>query len=178
MDYLPLFADLSGRPVLVVGGGDIAARKIELLRRARARVQIASRELCPELQALPDKQELEWVATEFDPSQLDGVFLVIAATDDNHLNTQVFEAANARHKLVNVVDDQPKCTFIFPSIVDRSPLVVAISSSGTAPVLARMVREKIETLLPASLGHMAEVAGLWRDKVKQRYSRMSDRRRF
>ena len=86
MDYLPLFADLSGRPVLVVGGGDIAARKIELLRRARARVQIASRELCPELQALLDKQELEWVATEFDPSQLDGVFLVIAATDDNHLN--------------------------------------------------------------------------------------------
>ncbi|EIB96937.1 siroheme synthase CysG [Pantoea anthophila] len=178
MDYLPLFADLSGRPVLVVGGGDIAARKIELLRRARARVQIASRELCPELQELLDKQELEWVATEFDPSQLDGVFLVIAATDDNHLNTQVFEAANARHKLVNVVDDQPKCTFIFPSIVDRSPLVVAISSSGTAPVLARMLREKIETLLPASLGQMAEVAGLWRDKVKQRFSRMSDRRRF
>ncbi len=178
MDYLPLFADLSGRPVLVVGGGDIAARKIELLRRARARVQIASRELCPELQELLDKQELEWVATEFDPAQLDGVFLVIAATDDNHLNTQVFEAANARHKLVNVVDDQPKCTFIFPSIVDRSPLVVAISSSGTAPVLARMLREKIETLLPASLGQMAEVAGLWRDKVKQRFSRMSDRRRF
>ncbi|HAH13019.1 MAG TPA: siroheme synthase, partial [Pantoea agglomerans] len=178
MDYLPLFADLSGRPVLVVGGGDIAARKIELLRRARARVLIASRELCPELQALLDKQELEWLATEFDPAQLDGVFLVIAATDDNHLNTQVFEAANARHKLVNVVDDQPKCTFIFPSIVDRSPLVVAISSSGTAPVLARMLREKIETLLPASLGQMAEVAGLWRDKVKQRFSRMSDRRRF
>ena len=85
MDYLPLFADLSGRPVLVVGGGDIAARKIELLRRARARVLIASRELCPELQALLDKQALEWLATEFDPAQLDGVFLVIAATDDNHL---------------------------------------------------------------------------------------------
>lgn len=178
MDYLPLFADLAGRPVLVVGGGDIAARKIELLRRAGARIQIASRELCPELQTLLDEQQLEWLATAFEPAQLDKVFLVIAATDDNALNAQVYDEANARHKLVNVVDDQPKCSFIFPSIVDRSPLVVAISSSGTAPVLARMLREKLETLLPSHLGQMAELAGLWRDKVKARFSRMSDRRRY
>lgn len=178
MDYLPLFADLAGRPVLVVGGGDIAARKIELLRRAGARIQIASRELCPELQALLDEQQLEWLATSFEPAQLDKVFLVIAATDDNALNAQVYDEANARHKLVNVVDDQPKCSFIFPSIVDRSPLVVAISSSGTAPVLARMLREKLETLLPSHLGQMAELAGQWRDKVKARFSRMSDRRRY
>ncbi|WP_349887522.1 siroheme synthase CysG [Pantoea ananatis] len=178
MDYLPLFADLAGRPVLVVGGGDIAARKIELLRRAGARIQIASRELCPELQALLDEQQLEWLATSFEPAQLDKVFLVIAATDDNALNAQVYDEANARHKLVNVVDDQPKCSFIFPSIVDRSPLVVAISSSGTAPVLARMLREKLETLLPSHLGQMAELAGQWRDKVKARFSRMPDRRRY
>ncbi|WP_089527755.1 siroheme synthase CysG [Pantoea ananatis] len=178
MDYLPLFADLAGRPVLVVGGGDIAARKIELLRHAGARIQIASRELCPELQALLDEQQLEWLATSFEPAQLDKVFLVIAATDDNALNAQVYDEANARHKLVNVVDDQPKCSFIFPSIVDRSPLVVAISSSGTAPVLARMLREKLETLLPSHLGQMAELAGQWRDKVKARFSRMSDRRRY
>ncbi|CRH30551.1 siroheme synthase CysG [Pantoea ananatis] len=178
MDYLPLFADLAGRPVLVVGGGDIAARKIELLRRAGARIQIASRELCPELQALLDEQQLEWLATSFEPAQLDKVFLVIAATDDNALNAQVYDEANACHKLVNVVDDQPKCSFIFPSIVDRSPLVVAISSSGTAPVLARMLREKLETLLPSHLGQMAELAGQWRDKVKARFSRMSDRRRY
>ncbi|CRH39589.1 Siroheme synthase 1 {ECO:0000255/HAMAP-Rule:MF_01646} [Pantoea ananatis] len=178
MDYLPLFADLAGRPVLVVGGGDIAARKIELLRRAGARIQIASRELCPELQALLDEQQLEWLATSFEPAQLDKVFLVIAATDDNALNAQVYDEANARHKLVNVVDDQPKCSFIFPSIVDRSPLVVAISSSGTSPVLARMLREKLETLLPSHLGQMAELAGQWRDKVKARFSRMSDRRRY
>lgn len=178
MDYLPLFADLAGRPVLVVGGGDIAARKIELLRRAGARIQIASRELCPELQTLLDEQQLEWLAMAFEPAQLDKVFLVIAATDDNALNAQVYDEANARHKLVNVVDDQPKCSFIFPSIVDRSPLVVAISSSGTAPVLARMLREKLETLLPSHLGQMAELAGQWRDKVKARFSRMSDRRRY
>nr|WP_310616066.1 siroheme synthase CysG [Pantoea cypripedii] len=178
MDYLPLFADLKNRPVLVVGGGDIAARKIELLRRAGAHVRVTARELGHELQALHEIAAIEWIAQTFDAEQLEGVFLVIAATDNNVLNSQVFDAANARHKLVNVVDDQPKCSFIFPSIVDRSPLVVAISSSGTAPVLARLLREKIEALLPANLGQMATVAGQWRDKVKQRYRQMSERRRF
>lgn len=178
MDYLPIFAELKEKPVLVVGGGDIASRKIELLRRAGAKVLIAARELCPELQALADEQQLTWLAKEFDEAQLDHVFLVIAATDDSALNARVFDAANQRYRLVNVVDDQPKCTFIFPSIVDRSPLVVAISSSGTAPVLARMLREKLEALLPANLGQMAEVAGSWRDRVKARFSKMSDRRRF
>ena len=178
MDYLPLFADLKSRPVLVVGGGDIAARKIELLRRAGSRVLVVARDLGHELQALLEIDAIEWIAHRFEAAQLDGVFLVIAATDDNALNAEVFEAANARHKLVNVVDDQPKCSFIFPSIVDRSPLVVAISSSGTAPVLARLLREKIEALLPANLGQMADVAGQWRDKVKQRYRKMSERRRF
>lgn len=178
MDYLPIFADLKSKPVLVVGGGDIAARKIELLRRAGARVQVAARELCAELQALADIDQLEWLATSFDEAQLDRVFLVIAATDDSELNSRVFEAANRRYLLVNVVDDQPKCSFIFPSIVDRSPLVVAISSSGTAPVLARLLREKLEALLPANLGQMAEIAGQWRSKVKQRFNKMSDRRRF
>ncbi|MBP2168059.1 uroporphyrin-III C-methyltransferase/precorrin-2 dehydrogenase/sirohydrochlorin ferrochelatase [Erwinia toletana] len=178
MDYLPIFADLKSKPVLVVGGGDIAARKIELLRRAGARIQIASRALCEELQALAEINAVEWLATEFDEAQLDSVFLVIAATDDSQLNARVFAAANQRFRLVNVVDDQPKCTFIFPSIVDRSPLVVAISSSGTAPVLARLLREKLEALLPANLGQMAQIAGEWRGKVKQRFHKMSDRRRF
>ena len=178
MDYFPIFADLKSKPVLVVGGGDIAARKIELLRRAGARVQVAARELCEELQALADIDQLEWLSTSFDEAQLDSVFLVIAATDDSELNARVFDAANQRHLLANVVDDQPKCSFIFPSIVDRSPLVVAISSSGTAPVLARLLREKLETLLPTNLGQMAEIAGQWRDKVKQRFSKMADRRRF
>lgn len=178
MDYLPLFAALKAKPVLVVGGGDVAARKIELLRRAGAYVQIAARELCAELQALADSQQVEWLATAFTEQLLDRVFLVIAATDDSALNARVFEAANQRYLLVNVVDDQPKCSFIFPSVVDRSPLVVAISSSGTAPVLARLLRERLEALLPASLGQMAAVAGQWRDRVKQRFSKISERRRF
>ena len=178
MDYLPLFADIRHKPVLVVGGGDVAARKIELLRRAGARVQVVSQSLCDELRELENQNEIEWLAKTYQASQLDTVFLVIAATDNSELNAQVYQDATDRHLLANVVDDQPKCSFIFPSIVDRSPLVVAISSSGTAPVLARLLREKLEALLPATLGQMADIAGQWRGKVKARFSKMSDRRRF
>lgn len=178
MDYLPIFADIRNKPVLVVGGGDVAARKISLLRRAGAQVNIVAHALCEELTALEESGEVNWFARDYLATQLDTVFLVIAATDDTVLNGRVFTDASERRLLANVVDDQPKCSFIFPSIVDRSPLVVAISSSGTAPVLARLLREKLEALLPANLGQMAEIAGQWRDKVKQRFHKMSERRRF
>lgn len=178
MDYLPLFAALKDRPVLVVGGGEVAARKIALLTRAGASVRVVARRLHPELTALHDAQAIDWISQAFDESQLDHVFLVIAATSDSALNRRVFDAANARQRLVNVVDDQPLCSFIFPSIVDRSPLVVAISSGGNAPVLARLLREKIEALLPANLGRMAGVAGTWRDRIKARLTTTDARRRF
>ncbi|MBU9816708.1 uroporphyrinogen-III C-methyltransferase [Rahnella sp. C60] len=178
MDYLPIFADLKQRPVLVVGGGEVAARKIDLLLRAGAQVRIVAQALSPELEQRRQAAEISWSAQAFLPEQLDDVFLVIAATDDAALNAEVFEQANLRHVLANVVDDQPKCSFIFPSIVDRSPIVVAISSSGKAPVLARMLREKLETLLPNSLGQMADIAGRWRENVKAQFSCMRSRRRF
>ncbi|WP_297202472.1 siroheme synthase CysG [uncultured Pluralibacter sp.] len=178
MDYLPLFAALKGRPVLVIGGGDVAARKIALLRRAGARVQVVARELGPDVAELAARQQIEWRATSFEESQLDTIFLVIAATDDPALNRRVHAAAEARQRLVNVVDDRPLCTFIFPSIVDRTPLIVAISSGGTAPVLARLLREKLEALLPASLGPMARIAGEWRERIKTRLTTVARRRRF
>jgi len=178
VDYLPIFADLKQRPVLVVGGGEVAARKIDLLLRAGAQVRVVAQSLSSEVEHLRHKSAIQWLAESFTADQLDDVFLVIAATDDAVLNAQVYEEANQRRVLANVVDDQPKCSFIFPSIVDRSPIVVAISSSGQAPVLARMLREKLETLLPASIGKMAEIAGNWRERVKQRFSMMSARRRF
>lgn len=178
MDYLPLFAELKHRPVLVIGGGEIAYRKIDLLLRAQAVVQVVARELAAEVSALVAEQRIQWLGTDYHAEQIDKVFFVIAATDDSQLNEQVYQDAQRKYKLVNVVDDQARCSFIFPSIVDRSPLIVAISSAGTAPVLARMLREKIEALLPARLGDAAQLAGKWRDRVKQRFSRMSDRRRF
>lgn len=178
MDYLPLFAELSGRSVLVVGGGEIAARKISLLRRAGARISVVSRELGEELEALYQQQQIVWLAKSFEASQLDEVFLVIAATNNCALNQRVYDAAEQRHKLVNVVDDQARCSFIFPSIVDRSPLIVAISSAGKAPVLARFWREKLEALLPSSLGEVARIAGEWRDRVKQTLPDVTRRRYF
>ncbi|MEC5321280.1 siroheme synthase CysG [Brenneria populi subsp. brevivirga] len=178
MNYLPLFADLRDRPVLVVGGGEVAARKIELLQRAGAEIKVVSQSLSAHLAAQHQAGRLEWVARHFTPELLAEVFLVIAATDDRQLNARVFEAANQRRLLANVVDDQPKCSFIFPSIVDRSPLVVAISSGGQAPVLARLLREKLEALLPVTLGAMAQLAGGWRDRIKQRLHSSGERRRF
>lgn len=178
MDYLPIFADLKQRPVLVVGGGDVAARKVSLLQRAGAEIRIVAQSLSPELEQQRQQGRVLWLGKTFDPQQLDDVFLAIAATDDNALNAAVFAEADKRRVLANVVDDQPRCSFIFPSIIDRSPLVVAVSSSGQAPVLARLLREKLEALLPASLGQMAQVAGHWRGQVKQRLASIGERRRF
>lgn len=178
MGYLPLFADLKRRPVLVVGGGEVAARKIDLLHRAGAQVRVVAQTLSSELEQLHQDGRIHWLALDFLPEQLDEVFLVIAATNDTALNAAVFAAADKRHLLANVVDDQPRCSFIFPSIVDRSPLVVAISSAGQAPVLARILREKLEALLPSSLGDMAAIAGRWRGRVKQHVASMGERRRF
>lgn len=178
MDYLPIFADLKQRPVLVVGGGEVAARKVDLLLRAGAEIRIVAQSLSPILEHLHQQGQVHWLGQAFAAQQLDEVFLVIAATDDSALNAEVFAEADKRRVLANVVDDQPRCSFIFPSIIDRSPLVVAVSSSGQAPVLARMLREKLEALLPARLGQMAEVAGRWRGQVKQRLNAMGERRRF
>ena len=177
MDYLPIFADLKQRPVLVVGGGDVAARKVDLLQRAGAEIRIVAQSLSPELELQRQRGQLLWLGKTFDPPQLDDVFLAIAATDDNALNAAVFAEADKRRVLANVVDDQPRCSFIFPSIIDRSPLVVAVSSSGRAGAGAVAAR-KLEALLPASLGQMAQVAGRWRGRVKQRLASIGERRRF
>ena len=165
-------------PVLVIGGDEIAERKIKFLLRAQAQVQVVAGTLSPALADLAARQALSWRATEFSESLVDDVFLVIAATEDEALNQRVFAAANARYRLVNVVDNQALCSFVFPSIVDRSPLLVAISSSGKAPVLSRILREKIEALLPTNLGRLAESASYWRNHLKTRLTTTEARRRF
>ena len=178
MEYLPIFAEVKDRPVLVIGGGEIAARKITFLLRAEAKVQIVAEMLMPELAEKVEREEIQWRATVFEEQQLDDVFLVIAATEDDELNQRVYVAANARYRLVNVVDNQALCSFVFPSIVDRSPLLVAISSSGKAPVLSRILREKIEALLPTNLGRLAETASYWRHHIKTHLKTTAERRRF
>ena len=202
MRYFPLFADLRGRRVLVVGGGEVAERKLRLLREAGARVDVVAREiLAPELRewvgAVPQAGQtspvhvgatarandpltgmVRWLAHEFDESQLDGATLVIAATSDAVLNGQVAAASRARELLCNVVDDAERSGFIVPAIVDRSPLVIAISSGGTAPVLARLVRERIESLLDESVGALARLLEDWRDRIRHALPDVAARRHF
>ena len=178
MNYLPIFVDLKNRPVLVVGGGHVALRKIEALLKAQAKVKVVAEKLHSSVQALVDEQKVEWLATRFKDEQVNQAYLVIAATDDNALNQQVFNAAEAQQRLVNVVDDQPRCSYIFPSIIDRSPVQIAISSGGAAPVLIRLLREKLEALIPQNIGLMATLATQWRNAVKAKFPQLTQRRRF
>jgi uroporphyrin-III C-methyltransferase/precorrin-2 dehydrogenase/sirohydrochlorin ferrochelatase len=171
-----MFADLRGRRVLVFGGGEVAARKVRLLLQAGAQVRVVARALGEELARQPST--VEWIAREFDPAQLQDVELVIAATDDVALNARVAETGRAAGLFVNVVDDPERSGFIVPAIVDRSPLVIAISSGGVAPMLARAVRERIETLLDGSIGRLAEFLERWRERIKSAFPDVSGRRRF
>ncbi|PSV23157.1 uroporphyrinogen-III C-methyltransferase [Photobacterium sp. GB-27] len=178
MDYLPIFADLKRRPCLVVGGGDSAWRKTRMLLKAGADVRVIAPRLNADFTAALASQQIKLVGEHFSPSDLDGIFLAIAATERKAINALVYQSANQRQVLVNVVDDTQRCSFIIPSIVDRSPIIVAISSSGQAPVLARLLREKLEALLPQHLGRMATIAGNFRQRLSQTVSSFSARRYF
>ena len=167
MDHLPVFLQLRAVPVLVVGGGRIAQRKIDLLLRVGAQITVVAPRLNPVLARRAAAGEIVHRETRFEPLHLEGMQLVIAATDLKALNTSVSQAARERALPVNVVDDPQLSTFYFPAIVDRSPLLVAIGSGGRAPVLARWVREQIEALLPATLGTLATFMGARRAAVRE-----------
>ena len=167
MEHLPIFLQLRGRPAVVVGGGHVAARKVELLLRSGASVSIIAPSLCQELRERVDAGELTHIQTSFDPSHLDKAELVVAATSAREVNAAVSRAARERRIPVNVVDDSELSTFIFPALVDRSPIVVAVSSAGHAPVLARRLREQLEALLPARLGALARFMGARREAVRK-----------
>ena len=178
MQYLPLFVKLTDKPVLIVGGGSVALRKAGTLLSAGAKLYVVSPQFAPEFIEWQQQGKAELIQGYFQPELLNGKLLVIAATDHDEVNAAVFEAANQRNILVNTVDDQPKCGFIFPSIIDRSPILIAISSFGTAPVLARRLREKLEALLPQHLGPLAELVGRFRARVKAKISGFAARRQF
>ena len=177
MRYFPLFADLRGRRVLVVGGGEVAERKVRLLIEAGADVHVVAPELSRWL-ASREGESVTWIATRFDASQLAGAVLVVAATNDASVNAQVSGAARAANVFANVVDDAERSSVIVPAIVDRSPLVIAISSGGVAPVLARLARERIEVLFDGSYGVLAAMLERWRSCIKAALPDVSRRRRF
>lgn len=178
MDFLPLFHNLRDRLVLVVGGGEIALRKARLLDEAGARLRVVAPLIDGELCALVERGAGELLLRGYDDSDLDGCVLVIAATDDEPLNARVSQAAGERNLPVNVVDAPALCSVIFPAIVDRSPLLVAVSSGGDAPVLTRLIRARLETLIPAAYGRLACLAQKFRGAVKQRFADVQQRRVF
>lgn len=178
MDYLPLFYDIKRQPCLIVGGGDVALRKAESLARSGAILSVVAPEIVGELQSLVKKTGGQCHGRAFEEKDIDGFALVVAATDDEAVNQQVHDAAQKTGCLLNVVDNPSLSNFIMPAVIDRNPLVIAISSAGKAPVLARIVRSRIETLFSSNYGVLAELAGSYRDKVKQTIKTAAARLRF
>jgi len=178
MDFLPVFMQLQGRNCLIVGGGDVATRKTSLLLDAGAKVLVVAPEISSLLTEWAGEGRLEHQAREFATADVDGMNLVIAGTNNRQVNESVHEAAVALQTPVNVVDNPDLCTFIMPSIVDRSPVVAAVSTGGASPVLARMIRSRLETIIPSAYGRLASMTAEFRDRVKARFNRPEDRRLF
>ena len=178
MQAFPLFLSLTDRRALVVGGGEPAARKTELLLSAGARVTLIAETVTGEIAQLIADGRVAWAGHDFDPADLDGVTLVIVATADGPLQARVSHAAQQRCVPVNVVDRPALSSFIMPAIVDRGPITVAISTGGTAPALARKLRAEIERALPATIGRLARFAEIFRDQVRRTLSEPRARRLF
>lgn len=178
MESFPLFFKLKEQPVLIIGGGEIAWHKANMLSRAEPKLKIIAPELHHSTAKLIDEQGFEYEQREYQPSDLDGVRLVVAATDDAELNGRIAADADSRGIIVNAVDMPDLGNVIFPSIVDRSPLVIAIGSGGRSPVLARLLRARIETLIPAGYGRLSALVGSLRAKAKEVFPNMDKRRRF
>lgn len=178
MDYLPLFMDIKHRTCLLVGGGEVALRKGALLHRCGARLVVVAPEVGEDLRSLAEDCGGEIHQRVFEDSDLEGVALVIAATSDVAVNQHISELAQSTSLPVNVVDQPDLCTFIVPAIVDRSPVVLAISTGGSSPVLTRQLKEKLEIMIPGAYGRLAAMLGSFRDKVKASIGDFEVRTRF
>ena len=179
MDYFPAFLKLDGKPCLLVGGGAVAARKAKALLVAGAALTIVSPEVVPAIDdMLSGSKGLRLIRRRFEPSDVDGKWLVVSATGDALVEKEVAAASDARRVFCNAVDMRQNCSFISPAIVDRSPLIVAVSSGGHAPVLSRKIRAQIESLLPATMGELASLAGRLRVRVASRFGDFGARLRF
>lgn len=178
MRLFPMFSDIRDRNVLVVGGGPVAWRKAVLFMEAQARIHVGAPDLYGPLCALVESGRVRHLPGAYKESWLEGQCLVVAASGVRSVNADVARDAARRGLWVNVVDDPDLSSFHVPAIVDRSPLVVAVSSSGVAPVLARRLREKFESLLDPALAGLAELAQCYRSRIRARYPDVDERRRF
>lgn len=179
MVYLPLFikADASF-PVLVIGGGEIAAAKTEALATVDTQVEVISKELGEAVIELCKAHHYPYTQAAYHPSQIEGKRVVIAATDDDAVNEQIAKDCRARGILVNVVDNPPLCDFIFPALIRRDSLQIAVSTSGVAPVLARMIKQTLETLIPASYTQLIRFMKDKKSEMRKHLTHIQPRRLF
>lgn len=178
MDYFPAFLDLRDRPCLLVGGGNVALRKARLLASAGARLTVVAPEICTGLVELADYHDFDLVRREFVADDVYDNWLVVSATGAADVERTVFQVASGAGIFCNGVDDRSNCSYITPAIVDRGSIVVAVSSGGTAPVLAAKLRAQIELMLPQGLHRLASIARDWRSRVTKNIKSLPGRRRF
>ena len=178
MQYLPLFLNLQQQRCLVVGGGEVAARKLELLIKAGVDITVVAISLCQRVEELKSQYPLTIKLNAFSPDDLANAQLVVAATDNRELNAEIAANAKAIGLWVNVVDRPDLGNFIFPAIIDRSPLIAAVASGGASPVLTRLLRGKIESVIPSAFGKLADLADQFRPMVKEHIQNPAQRRIF
>jgi uroporphyrin-III C-methyltransferase/precorrin-2 dehydrogenase/sirohydrochlorin ferrochelatase len=178
VDYFPVFMDLRARRCVVVGGGEVAARKASLVLRAEAQVTVVAPALCESLRLKREAGAFAHHARPYEPADLDRAVLVIAATNDREVNRAVSRDAQARQLPVNVVDDPELCSVIVPALVEREPILIAIGTGGSAPVLARLLRGRIEAHVPSAYGDLAALSAALRGEVQARLPDVNARRRF
>jgi len=178
MDFLPIFLNIKKRACLVVGGGSVAERKVSLLMDAGADVNVVSPELCESLRLLSEQGQIQYRQGTFTDTDIENKALVIAATDNTQVNESIADIANAKGVPVNVVDNPEHGSFIMPSIIDRSPVQIAVSTGGTSPVLARTLRSKLESMIPSGYGRLGILMEDYRGKAKQAFSTVDERRNF
>ena len=178
MKYFPVFLDGSKINAMVVGGGDVAARKIELLLKTTTNITIMAERVTEGVERLINDNKLNWLKHNYQSGLLNNITLVIAATDNTKVNEQIYHEAVEFNILANVVDQPALCTYITPAIIDRAPMIIALSSSGSAPILIRMLREQIEKILPQGYGRLADFSLKFRDHVKARIKGIRNRRTF
>ncbi|MGQ8364999.1 siroheme synthase CysG [Glaciecola sp. 1036] len=178
MNYFPIFLDAQHINCLIVGAGEVAARKCELLLKTPAKITIVAPWVCDTVKRLSASTQVELIEKEFSEADIEGKNLIFVATSDEQLNKDIHDLAHEQNILVNVVDNTPLCKFITPSIVDRDPIVIALSSGGVAPVLLRYMRQRLESLIPNNLSRLGKFSEKWRMRVKQALSSVTQRRYF
>jgi len=178
MKHFPIFLDLKDRQCIVIGGGSVASRKVKTLLNADAKVIVIAPQASDSLKQLAAEKQITLLQRQFETTDIAVAFLVVAATDDTAVNEQIATQANTANTLVNVADNAKLCSFIFPSVLDRSPVTVAVSTGGASPVLARQLRMKLETMIPSACGRLAGITEEYREKVKQHFPQQEQRKQF